>query len=105
MSGIADWVGSCAQISAMGSLYLEDLRMKAFCFAVCVSVGLAFCTRGAAQDPTAAEEEIRKAVASYVDAYNKGDAKALADLWTEGAVYANPLTGEQTVGRDAIEKL
>lgn len=60
---------------------------------------------GADVDGRAAEEgAIRKAVESYVASFNKGDAKGLAALWTPEAVYTNPLSGEQSVGRAAIEK-
>ena len=47
---------------------------------------------------------IRKAVEAYVTAFNQADAKALADLWAPEAVYSNPLSGEQVVGRKAIEE-
>ena len=50
------------------------------------------------------EAAIRKAVESYVVAFNQGDAKALAAMWSPDAVYTNPLSGEQVVGREAIEK-
>ena len=33
------------------------------------------------------------------------DAKKLASFWSPEAVYIDPLTGEQTVGRDEIEKV
>ncbi|MEI6634231.1 MAG: SgcJ/EcaC family oxidoreductase [Chlamydiota bacterium] len=60
---------------------------------------------GAEADRRAADEAvIRKAVESYVAAYNKGDAGALAALWSSAAVYTNPLSEEQAVGREAIEK-
>jgi uncharacterized protein (TIGR02246 family) len=60
---------------------------------------------GAEADRQAADEAvIRKAVDSYVAAYNKGDAKSLAALWSPAAVYTNPLSEEQAVGREAIEK-
>ncbi|NLE38815.1 MAG: SgcJ/EcaC family oxidoreductase [Pirellulaceae bacterium] len=55
-------------------------------------------------DQVADEAAIRKAVAAYVAAYNRGDAKALAALWSPEAVYTSPLTGEQVVGREAIEQ-
>src|SRR6476660_3778225 len=48
------------------------------------------------------EAAIRKAAASYVEAFNKHDARALADLWSPDAVYLNRSTGEEAVGRDAI---
>ena len=59
----------------------------------------------AEDDRQAADEAaIRKAVESYVAAFNQGDAKALAAMWSPEAVYTNPLSGEQVVGREAIEK-
>src|SRR5262249_55764650 len=48
------------------------------------------------------EAAIRKMVASYVQAFNKHDAKALADHWSPDAVYLNRTTGEEVVGRTAI---
>jgi uncharacterized protein (TIGR02246 family) len=60
---------------------------------------------GAEADRQAADEvAIRKAVESYVAAFNQGDAKALAAMWESEAVYTNPLSGEQVVGREAIEQ-
>src|SRR4030042_891450 len=59
---------------------------------------------GAETDRQAEDEAaIRKAVESYVAAFNQGDAKALAGLWSPEAVYTNPLSGEQVVGREAID--
>jgi uncharacterized protein (TIGR02246 family) len=49
------------------------------------------------------ENAIRAAVASYVAAFNQGNAAALAALWSPEAVYTNPLTGQQVVGRAEIE--
>jgi uncharacterized protein (TIGR02246 family) len=60
---------------------------------------------GAEGDGQAANEaEIRKAVESYVAAFNQADAGALAALWLPSAVYTNPLSGEQVVGREAIQE-
>ncbi len=50
------------------------------------------------------EAAIRKSVESYTEAFNNQDAKALAAHWSPEAVYTNPLTGEQAVGPEAIEK-
>ncbi|MGI6417192.1 MAG: SgcJ/EcaC family oxidoreductase [Thermoguttaceae bacterium] len=50
------------------------------------------------------ESAIRAAVASYTAAFNRGDAAALAALWSPEAVYTNPVTGQQVVGRAEIEK-
>lgn len=60
---------------------------------------------GADADRQAADKAaIRKAVESYAAAFNRGDGKALAALWSPEAVYMNPLSGEQVVGREAIER-
>jgi uncharacterized protein (TIGR02246 family) len=51
---------------------------------------------------SANEAAIRKADEAYVKAYNKHDAKALADAWSPEAVYLNRVTGAEVVGRAAI---
>jgi uncharacterized protein (TIGR02246 family) len=53
-------------------------------------------------EPPADDAAIRKTVAAYVQAFNKHDAKALADHWSPDAVYLNRITGEEVVGRAAI---
>jgi uncharacterized protein (TIGR02246 family) len=53
-------------------------------------------------DQSANEADIRKMVASYVQAFNRHDAKALAEHWSPDAVYLNRTTGEEVVGRPAI---
>jgi uncharacterized protein (TIGR02246 family) len=55
-------------------------------------------------EPTTNNEEavVRKAVAAYVEAFNKHDAKALAAQWSPEAVYINRMTGEEVVGQNAI---
>src|SRR3954454_22121140 len=53
-------------------------------------------------DQSADEAAIRRSAASYVEAFNKHDAKALADLWSPDAAYLNRSTGEEVVGREAI---
>lgn len=50
------------------------------------------------------EAAIRKSDAAYIEAYNKQDAKALAALWSPEAVYVDPDTGNEIIGREAIEK-
>ena len=47
---------------------------------------------------------IRESVKSYVDAYNAGDAKRLADHWAENAVFISRRTGEEVNGREAIKR-
>lgn len=53
----------------------------------------------------AAEAAIRKTIASYLAAYSRGDAKAIAAHWDAEAVYTDPETGESVQGRKAIEAL
>lgn len=50
------------------------------------------------------EAAIRKSIANYVAAFNRGDAKAIAAMWSPAAVYTNRYTGEQVSGRENIEK-
>ena len=74
-----------------------------------LTIGLMTCSLAAsvAAEPdqqTNEEAAIREAVVAYVEAFNKADAKALAAMWSPGAVYANPLSGIEVVGREAIEQ-
>ena len=74
-----------------------------------ISILVVGCASGVAlnnarADQTADEAAIRKTDAAYVEAYNKHDAKAVAALWSPEAVYVDPETGEESVGRDQIEK-
>jgi uncharacterized protein (TIGR02246 family) len=59
--------------------------------------------RSAAQDRSDPEAEVRKTGQEFVTAFNKGDARAVAALWTKDAEYTGP-DGEVLRGRDAIEK-
>jgi uncharacterized protein (TIGR02246 family) len=61
-----------------------------------------------AQQPEAApsstaEDGIKAATAEYVKAFNAGDAKAAAALWTTAGEYID-VEGVATTGRDEIEK-
>jgi uncharacterized protein (TIGR02246 family) len=47
---------------------------------------------------------IRAGSEAFVTAFNRGDAKAIAALWTEGGEYVDD-SGSVFVGRDAIEKV
>ena len=70
-----------------------------------LAVGLLACMLASpilAADQSADRAAIEKQVESYAAAFNKGDAKTLAEHWSPDAVYTNPLTGEQVEGRDAI---
>jgi len=48
---------------------------------------------------------ILQATASYVEAFNKHDAPALAALWSETGVYVQRETGQRVEGRQALEKV
>jgi len=78
-------------------------RMK-LCLAALLVVGGAAFVR--AEDAASSKEEtaIHKSIDSYVDAFNHGDAAALASHWSEKGVYVHPDTGERLVGRAAITK-
>ena len=49
------------------------------------------------------EAAIRRAVESYVAAFNRGDAKAVAGHWSDEGAYVSP-SGQRIQGREAIEK-
>jgi uncharacterized protein (TIGR02246 family) len=53
-------------------------------------------------DQAADEAAIRASATDYVKAYNAHDADAVADFWSEHAIYQNPLTGEEATGKQAI---
>ncbi len=72
--------------------------------ATLMSWGLATAIGAEADRQAADKAAIRKAVEAYVAAFNRADAKALTALWSPEAVYTNPLSGEQVVGREAIER-
>jgi uncharacterized protein (TIGR02246 family) len=50
------------------------------------------------------EASIRQTAVQYCEAFNRQDAEAIAAMWTSGAVYENPRTGEEVVGREAIRE-
>jgi uncharacterized protein (TIGR02246 family) len=57
-----------------------------------------------AQNPQSADEKaVRASAAEFVVAFNKGDAKRIASLWTTDCEYVDE-TGRIVRGRDAIEK-
>jgi uncharacterized protein (TIGR02246 family) len=66
----------------------------------CIGVGRA----AASEPPTEPEAAIRKAVEDYVAAFNNSDSAGVAAMWAPEAVYIDPVTGNQAVGREAIEK-
>ncbi len=49
-------------------------------------------------------QPIQQALQSYVGAFNKRDANAVAALWMPQGVYVDRSTGERIEGREALEK-
>jgi uncharacterized protein (TIGR02246 family) len=78
--------------------------MRLMITAVLMTWSLGTVNGAYAADQAADEAAIRKAVEAYVSAFDQQDAKALAALWSPEAVYTNPLSGEQVVGREAIQE-
>ena len=78
------------------------MKRIAFCMFVVAGLATGQLWSQEAEQPPADEAAIRKTVESYVAAFNKADAQALAEHWSETAVYTNRLTGEEAVGRAAI---
>lgn len=79
--------------------------MKRVLLAIALLLGWLPFARAADDDSQAADEAaIRKSVETYVASFNRGDAAALAALWTPEAVYTHPISGEQVIGRENIQK-
>lgn len=55
------------------------------------------------KDKAAEEAALVKNAESFIEAFHKGDAKALAAFWTEEGDYTD-LSGRQLKGREAIER-
>jgi uncharacterized protein (TIGR02246 family) len=68
-----------------------------------VASGANFSTAQDADRPSDDEAAVQAAVKSYVEAYNRGDATAVADHWSDDGEWLTP-DGERVAGRDAIEK-
>ena len=83
--------------------HLRSCLMRHVWLFLSIAAALAFPLLGQQPANQATDEAaIRKAAADYAEAFNKHDAKALAELWSPDAVYLNRSTGEQAVGRAAI---
>jgi uncharacterized protein (TIGR02246 family) len=80
---------------------MSKVQLICIVIACCAS---SFVSSVCRADQAEDEAAIRKSDNAYVEAYNKRDAKALAALWSPEAVYIDPETGDEAVGRDEIEK-
>lgn len=50
------------------------------------------------------ETLIKQKTAGYIEAFNKHDPRALVSLFTENGHYVNPESGEEIIGRSALEE-
>ncbi len=72
--------------------------------ALCAVMVVCGAFSASAADGTADKAAIEKAIVSYVAVFNARDAKALAEHWSPEGVYTSRLSGDQVVGREALEK-
>jgi uncharacterized protein (TIGR02246 family) len=84
----------------MRTRVLGFLALPALVFAVAALPGLAKQTKG---DPKEMDAIAKKAEA-FIEAFHKGDAKAVAAFWTVDGDYTDQ-TGKHLKGRAAIEKV
>ena len=88
---------------------METRNLQAMAALVICLIGFLVCDplAASAQETKPAGSEAEQAISAsaqkFVDAFNKGDAKAIATLWTQDGEYIDEL-GKRTVGRAAIEK-
>jgi len=77
-------------------------RLPAYCLAL-VALASVTAQLAKAAEPSAEEKAVRQTAQAFTDAFNKGDAKAVAALWATDGDYS---VGRNSVtGRDAILKL
>lgn len=83
------------------------MKPKMLWFAVLVALPFGACAWRASADQSSGNAEdkaaIRKNAEAFVDAFQRGDAKAVAALWAVDGEYADQ-AGRRLKGRDAIEK-
>lgn len=81
---------------------LKNILQPVFCLFTAIIVG-ATGQFAKAAEPSAEEKAVRQTAQAFTDAFNKGDAKAVAALWATDGDYS---VGSNTVkGRDEILKL
>ncbi len=90
---------SCSQGSAFFSASGNCFMLRKL---LCLTILCSLPVLATAADKES-EAAIRAAVQSYVEAYNVGDAKRVAEHWAEDAEYQLP-SGERVQGREAIQK-
>jgi uncharacterized protein (TIGR02246 family) len=78
------------------------MRLLRLCLSVFFVTAIGFTFAVAGVDPGKDKAAIKKTIEAYVDAFNKGDAKALAAHWTKDGQYVSP-EGEVFEGREKLE--
>lgn len=71
-------------------------------FILCSLFGSLFALALCSCTESGESEAIKQKTETYVSAFNKKDANALAELWDSEATFTNRLTGEKVIGREAI---
>src|SRR3954464_8007505 len=80
------------------------MKTKQFVWWLILCCMASFASNACGADQSDDEAAIRKSDDAYVEAYNKHDAKGLTALWSPEAVYVDPETNDEFIGREAIEK-
>src|SRR3954462_15960760 len=80
------------------------MKTKQFVWWLILCCMASFISNACFADQADDEAAIRKSDDAYVNAHNKHDANGLAALWSPEAVYVDPETNEEFIGREAIEK-
>jgi uncharacterized protein (TIGR02246 family) len=91
--GLIGAVAVLAAAALLGSFYRSAAQDRA----------AAGSDKAEAKDESPDLAAVRKTAEEFVKAFNDGDAKALAALWTKDGEYTGP-DGEKIRGRDALEK-
>ena len=85
--------------------------MRTICLGVLMAMApLLYAARVAAADDTVPadmssdEAAIRANADKYVESYNRRDSRTMAAMWSPDAVYLDPTSGDEFVGRDNIAK-
>lgn len=89
----------------MSRSYLAGVAVRWPLVAVAVGVTIAVSMAAEKKEPGGKSDEnaIRATVESYVAAYNRGDAQAVAAHWSDSGQWISP-SGERFQGKQAIEK-
>jgi len=85
-----------------GIFRVPNMKMNR-CASLWLSVAALFSQGSLAADPDPRQAEITQTAQAFVDAFEKGDAKAIAALWTPDADFID-VEGRVLKGRAAIEK-